>query len=305
MNDINTIKATAQSSRPPNARPAEASGTFVIGGDIPVRRLGFGAMQITGEGVWGEPANRSEAIAVLRRAVELGINLIDTADSYGPEVSERLTAEALYPYPAGLVIATKAGFKRPGPSQWVEDGRPEHLRSAVEGSLRRLRLSRIDLLQLHRIDPKVATEDQIGALVDLQREGKIRHIGLSEVSVNQIEAVRRITPIVSVQNRYNLVDRNSEDVLEYCTRENIGFIPWFPLATGELAKRDGPLTRAAKRLKAQPAQVALAWLLRKSPVVLPIPGTSKVKHLEENTAAALIELDDSTMEELERLSGKH
>ncbi len=256
-------------------------------------------MQLTGAGVWGEPADHSEAIAVLRRAVELGINLIDTADSYGPEVAERLVAEALHPYSDDLLIATKAGFQRPGPNQWVEDGRPEHLRSAVQGSLRRLRLPRIDLLQLHRIDPKVAMEDQIGALVDLQREGKIRHIGLSEVSVNQIEAVRRITPIVSVQNRYNLVDRNSEDVLEYCTRENIGFIPWFPLATGELAKHGGPLTRAAKRLKAQPSQVALAWLLRKSPVMLPIPGTSKVKHLEENIAAALLELDDSIMKELE------
>jgi aryl-alcohol dehydrogenase-like predicted oxidoreductase len=259
-------------------------------------------MQITGDGVWGEPDDHDEAIAVLRRAVELGINLIDTADSYGPEISERLIAEALHPYPAGLLIATKAGFQRPGPNQWVEDGRPEHLRSAVEGSLRRLRLERIDLLQLHRIDPKVPMEEQIGALVDLQGAGKIRHIGLSEVRVKQIEAVRRITPIVSVQNRYNLVDRNSEDVLEYCTRENIGFIPWFPLATGELAKQDGPLTRAAKRLKAQPAQVALAWLLRKSPVMLPIPGTSKVKHLEENTAAALIDLDESTAKELERLA---
>jgi pyridoxine 4-dehydrogenase len=299
-----TSTATRGASGPSNARPAEASGTFLIG-DIPVHRLGFGAMQLTGDGVWGEPDDHSEAIAVLRRAVELGINLIDTADFYGPEVSERLVAEALYPYPDDLLIATKAGFQRPGPSQWVEDGRPEHLRSAVEGSLRRLRLQRIDLLQLHRIDPKVPMEDQIGALVDLQRDGKIRHIGLSEVNVNQIEAVRRITPIVSVQNRYNLMDRNSEDVLEYCTREKIGFIPWFPLATGELAKHDGPLMRAAKRLNAQPAQIALAWLLRKAPVILPIPGTSKVKHLEENTAAALIELDDSTMKELERLGKRN
>jgi aryl-alcohol dehydrogenase-like predicted oxidoreductase len=281
-------------------RPAEASGTFSIG-DVPVHRLGFGAMQLTGDGVWGEPEDHDEAIAVLRRAVELGINLIDTADSYGPEVSERLIAEALYPYPEGLLVATKAGFQRPGPNRWVEDGRPEHLRSAVEGSLRRLKLERIDLLQLHRIDSKVPMEDQIGVLVELQGAGKIRNIGLSEVSVKQIEAVRRITPIVSVQNRYNLVDRNSEDVLEYCTRENLGFIPWFPLATGELAKHDGPLTRAAKRLNATPAQIALAWLLRKSPVMLPIPGTSKVKHLEENTAAAPIKLDDSTMEELEHL----
>jgi len=300
MTTSSSSTAAGQSSRLADARPAEASGTFLIG-DIPVRRLGFGAMQLTGDGVWGEPPDHSEAIAVLRRALELGINLIDTADSYGPEVSERLIAEALHPYPAGLLIATKAGFQRPGPNRWVEDGRPKHLRDAVEGSLRRLHLSRIDLLQLHRIDPKVPTQDQIGALVDLQREGKIRYIGLSEVSVKQIEAVRRITSIVSVQNRYNLVDRNSEDVLEYCSREKLGFIPWFPLATGELAKHEGPLTRAAKRLNAQPAQIALAWLLEKSPVMLPIPGTSKVKHLEENTAAALIELDDSTMRDLGRL----
>ena len=302
MTDAKSTIAPVQSSHPSSTRPAEASGTFLIGDDIPVRRLGFGTMQLTGAGVWGEPPDHSEAIAVLRRAVELGINLIDTADSYGPEVAERLVAEALHPYPPDLLIATKAGFQRPGPNRWVEDGRPGHLRSAVEGSLRRLRLQRIDLLQLHRIDPKVALEDQIGALVDLQREGKIRHIGLSEVKVDQIEAVRRITAIVSVQNRYNLVDRNSEDVLEYCTRGNIGFIPWFPLATGELAKHAGPLTQAAKRLKAQPAQVALAWLLRRSPVMLPIPGTSKVKHLEENAAAALIELDDSTAEKLKNES---
>src|ERR1700747_1795411 len=218
---------------------AEASGTFLIG-YIPVHRLGFGAMQLTGDGVWGEPEDHDEAIAVLRRALELGINLIDTADSYGPEVSERLIAEALHPYPENLLIATKAGFQRPGPNRWVEDGRSEHLRSAVDGSLRRLKLERIDLLQLHRIDPKVAMEDQIGALVDLQRAGKIRHIGLSEVTVKQIEAVRRITPIVSVQNRYNLVDRQSEDVLEHCTRENLGFAPWFPLATGAIAKHEGP-----------------------------------------------------------------
>ena len=299
MSSSSSSTATGQSSRS-KTRPAGASGTFSIG-DIPVHRLGFGAMQLTGDGVWGQPPDHAEAIAVLRRTLELGINLIDTADSYGPEVSERLIAEALHPYPESLLIATKAGFQRPGPNRWVEDGRPEHLRSAVDGSLRRLKLQRIDLLQLHRIDSKVPMEDQIGALVELQRAGKIRHIGLSEVNVKQIEAVRRITPIVSVQNRYNLVDRNSEEVLEYCTRKNIGFIPWFPLATGELAKHDGPLTRAAKRLNVTPAQIALAWLLKKSPVMLPIPGTSKVKHLEENTAAALIDLDDSTMEELEHL----
>ena len=281
-------------------QPAARSGTFAIGGDLPVHRLGFGAMRLTGEGIWGEPPDPQECVAVLRRAVELGITLIDTADSYGPKVSERFIAEALHPYPNDLVIATKAGFQRPGPSKWVGDGRPEHLRAACEGSLRRLKLKRIDLFQLHRIDPKVALEDQIGALLGLQREGKIRHIGLSEVTAGQIEAVRRMAPVASVQNRYNLADRNSEDVLDYCTRENIGFIPWFPLATGDLAKWGSPLARAAVKLDAQPAQVALAWLLRKSPVMLPIPGTSNVKHLEENTAAALFDLDDSIMGELER-----
>jgi len=281
-------------------QPAARSGTFVIAGDLLVHRLGFGAMRLTGKGIWGEPPDPQECVAVLRRAVELGITLIDTADSYGPKVSERLIAEALHPYPNDLVIATKAGFQRPGPDKWVEDGRPEHLRAACEGSLRRLKLERIDLFQLHRIDLKVALENQIGALLDLQGEGKIRHIGLSEVTVGQIDAVRRIAPVASVQNRYNLADRNSEDVLDYCTRENIGFIPWFPLATGDLAKWGSPLARVAAKLDARPAQVALAWLLRKSPVMLPIPGTSKVKHLEENTAAALLDLDDSIMGELER-----
>ncbi len=281
-------------------QPAARSGTFAIGGDLLVHRLGFGAMRLTGKGIWGEPPDLQECIAVLGRAVELGITLIDTADSYGPKVSERLIAEALHPYPNDLVIATKAGFQRPGPDKWVEDGRPEHLRAACEGSLHRLKLERIDLFQLHRIDPKVALEDQIGALLDLQREGKICHIGLSEVTVGQIEAVRRMAPVASVQNRYNLADRNSEDVLDYCTRENIGFIPWFPLATGDLAKCGSLLARAAAKLDARPAQVALAWLLRKSPVMLPIPGTSNVKHLEENTAAALLDLDDSIMGELER-----
>jgi pyridoxine 4-dehydrogenase len=281
-------------------KPAAKSGIFSLGGDLPIYRLGFGSMQLTGKGVWGEPPDREEAIAVLRRAVDLGITLIDTADSYGPHVAERLIAEALHPYPQDLVIATKAGLQRPGPGQWVGDGRPSHLRSACEGSLRRLRLQRIDLFQLHRIDPKVALEDQIGALVDLQREGKIRHIGLSEVTVEDIEAVRRSTPIVSVQNLYNLANRKSEAVLAYCTRENIGFIPWFPLATGDLAKPGSSLTHVAEKLGAQAAQVALAWLLKKSPVMLPIPGTSKVDHLESNTTAALIELDDSTIRDLER-----
>jgi pyridoxine 4-dehydrogenase len=275
------------------------SSTFVIGGDLTVNRLGFGTMRLTGAGIWGEPANRAEALAVLHRALELGINLLDTADSYGPEVAERLIAEALYPYPKDLVIATKAGFQRPGPDRWVEDGRPEHLREAVAGSLKRLRLERIDLLQLHRIDPKVPLADQIETLVELQHEGKIKHIGLSEVSVEQIEAVREITTIVSVQNRYNLIDRSSEPVLEYCTDENLAFIPWFPLATGSLAKPGGPLARAAERLKATPAQVAIAWLLQKSPVMLPIPGTSTVKHLEENVAGERLELDAATMDSLE------
>lgn len=286
--------------RSPDPRPAAKSGTFAIGGDLPIHRLGFGTMRLTGRGVWGEPADRAEAIAVLRRAVELGINLLDTADSYGPEVAERLIAEALHPYPDDLVIATKAGLQRPGPDQWTEDGRPAHLREACEGSLRRLRLERIGLFQLHRIDPKVALEDQIGALLDLQRAGKIRHIGLSEVDVKQIEAVGRMARVVSVQNRYNLVDRASEDVLSYCTGRGIGFIPWFPLATGTLAAPGGPLARAAQRLGAQPAQVALAWLLAKSPVMLPIPGTSSVQHLEENTTAALLDLSDSLRDELER-----
>ena len=280
-------------------RPAAQSGTFAIGGDLPVHRLGFGAMRITGKGIWGPPDDHDEAIRVLRRAIDLGIDFIDTADSYGPEVSERLIAEALHPYPQGLVIATKAGFRRPGPSQWREDGRPEYLRGQVLGSLERLRLDRIDLLQLHRIDPKVPLDDQIGALARLQQEGKIRHIGLSEVRVDQIEAVRRLVEVVSVQNLYNLTNRKSEDVLDYAEANGIGFIPWFPLATGDLASPGGPLARAAKRLGATPSQVALAWLLHRSPVILPIPGTSRVKHLEENTAAALLQLDQETMEGLD------
>jgi pyridoxine 4-dehydrogenase len=280
-------------------RPAVQSGTFDIGGDLPVHRLGFGAMRITGKGIWGPPEDPDEAIRVLRRCIELGIDFIDTADSYGPEVSEQLIAQALHPYPPGLVIGTKAGLRRPGPDQWREDGRPEYLRAQVLSSLERLRLERIDLLQLHRIDPKVPLGDQIGALARLQREGRIRHIGLSEVSVEQIRAVRELVEVVTVQNLYNVANRKSEDVLEYCEAEGIGFIPWFPLATGDLASPGGPLARAAERLGATPSQVALAWLLRRSPVMLPIPGTSRVKHLEENTAAALLELDDETMRELD------
>jgi pyridoxine 4-dehydrogenase len=299
---IEVIKQHMAPAKPTAAanqkRPAVRSGTFAIGGDLPVHRLGYGAMQLTGPGVWGEPADRVQAIAVLRRAVELGINLIDTADSYGPYVSEQLIREALYPYPKKLVIATKAGLARPGPGRWVPLGRPEYLLQECEMSLRRLGVERIDLFQLHRIDPKVPADDQFGVLRDLQKEGKVRHVGLSEVNVTEIEAARRIVPIATVQNQYNLAYRNSEDVVDYCTRKNIGFIPWFPLATGELAKPHGALTRIARKLGAQPAQVALAWLLKKSPVMLPIPGTSKVKHLEENTAAALLNIDDSIMEEL-------
>jgi pyridoxine 4-dehydrogenase len=287
-----------KSSQRAQFRPAAGSGDFVIGGDLRLHRLGFGTMQLTGAGVWGEPADRDQAIAVLRHALELGINLIDTADSYGPYVAEELIREALHPYPAGLVIATKAGLLRTGPSQWVPLGRPEYLRQECEMSLRRLAVERIDLFQLHRIDPTVPADDQFGLLRDLQKEGKIRHVGLSEVNVADIEAARRVVPIATVQNRYNLVDRSSEPVLNYCTRENIGFMPWFPLATGNLAKAGGKLAPVAERLGARPAQVAIAWLLRKSPVMLPIPGTSKVDHLEENTAAALLELDESVMKEL-------
>ena len=254
---------------------------------------------MSGKGIWGEPADRAEAIRVVRRAVELGINFIDTADSYGPGVSEEIIAEALHPYPAGLVIATKGGFERPGPDRWVENGKPEHLRSACAGSLRRLRLDRIDLYQLHRIDPKVPAEDQLGTLKDLQAQGKIRHIGLSEVSVRQIQQAQAIVPIVSVQNRYSLADRGSEDVLEYCEKESIGFIPWFPLAAGRLSGPDSPVTRLAAQLNATPSQVALAWLLVRSPVMLPIPGTSSVKHLEENVAAAGLKIDENTMRELD------
>jgi len=282
--------------------PAKKSGQFLIGGDLRVTRLGFGAMRITGDGVWGEPANRPEAIRVLRRAVELGINFIDTADSYGPGVSEEIIAEALHPYPADLVIATKGGFDRPGPNQWIENGKPQHLRSACEGSLRRLRLERIDLYQLHRIDPKVPAEDQLGTLKDLQAQGKIKHIGLSEVNVQQIQHARTIVPIVSVQNRYSIADRGSEDVLEYCEKEQLGFIPWFPLAAGRVVGADSPISRVAARGKATPSQVALAWLLARSPVMLPIPGTSKVKHLEENVAAAELGIDTNTMRELDGLA---
>ena len=279
-----------------NARlDAAAAGTFKLGGDLPVNRLGFGAMRITGKGVWGEPEDPEEARAVLRRAVELNINFIDTADSYGPEVSERLIGEILFPYPDGLVIATKAGLLRDGPGQWQPDGRPEHLRGACEGSLRRLKLDRIDLYQLHRIDPQVPATESLGTLAELRDEGKIRHVGLSEVGIEEIRQAREIVPIASVQNRYNLTDRGSEDVLDFCEREGRGFIPWFPLAVGDLARPGGPLDEIAARHDATPGQIALAWLLWRSPVMLPIPGTSSVAHLEENTAAASPELDEEEL----------
>jgi pyridoxine 4-dehydrogenase len=281
------------------AQPARASGEFGIGGDLPVVRLGYGAMQIPGPGVWGEPRDHDEVIRVLRRALELGVTFIDTADSYGPEVSERLIHEALHPYPDDLVIATKAGFMRPGPGRWEMNGKPEYLKAQAEKSLRLLGLERIELFQLHRIDPEVPLADQLGALVDLQSEGKIGRIGLSEVSVPEIEAAREITRVATVQNRYNLSERSAEPVLDHCEREGIGFIPWFPMATGRLARPGGPLQRIAEDLDATPAQLALAWLLQRSPVLLPIPGTSTVAHLEENVGAALIELTADQIQQLD------
>jgi aryl-alcohol dehydrogenase-like predicted oxidoreductase len=279
-------------------KPAAQSGTFHIAGSLPIHRLGFGAMRITGPGVWGEPQDHDEAIRVLPRTIELGINFIDTADSYGPEVSERLIAEALYPYPEGLVIATKAGFDRTGPNQWVMNGDPKHLSAACEGSLRRLRVDCIDLYQLHRIDPKFPAEDQLGVFKDLQTQGKIRHIGLSEVTVQQIEQAREIVPIVSVQNKYSLADRSHENVLDYCERENIGFIPWNPINAGNLKALGAKLNQVAARHGISTAQLALAWLLWRSPVMLPIPGTSRVAHLEENVAAVNVKIDESEFEDL-------
>jgi len=275
-----------------------ASGTFSIGGDLPVHRLGFGAMQLPGPGVWGPPRDHDAAIAVLRRAVDLGVDLIDTADSYGPDISEELIHEALHPYPEGLVIATKAGLVRTGPGEWWPLGRPEYLRQQVEMSLRKLEVETIDLYQLHRIDPKVPLEESLGALHDLQHQGKIRHIGLSEVTVGEIKAARETVEVVTVQNRYNIADREHEAVLEYATEQGIGFIPWFPLATGSLAQDDGPLAKIAADRGVAPSQVALAWLLARSPVMLPIPGTSSVGHLEENVAAADIALRDDEVQAL-------
>ena len=294
---------TAPSPSGTSARPIAGSDTFTFPGvsaRMTVHRLGFGAMRLTGRGIWGEPKDRSECIRVLRRAVELGVDFIDTADSYGPYVSEDLIREALHPYPEGLVIATKAGLTRTGPNQWHAVGRPEYLRQQVEMSLRRLATERIDLFQLHRIDPKVPAEEQFGLLADLLHEGKVAAVGLSQVSVDETEAASKVVPVSTVQNLYNLTDRSSEDVLDHCTREGIGFIPWYPIASGALAQPGGPVDEIAHETGATPAQISLAWLLARSPVVMPIPGTSSVSHLEENCAAAMVELKPEHVERLNK-----
>ena len=291
-------------------RPARASGTLTIGADLTVYRLGFGAMRLTGPGIWGPPSDKQEAIAVLHRALELGVNLIDTADSYGPEVSESLIAEALYPYPKDLVIATKGGLLRTGPGQWPQDGRPEHLREALEGSLRRLRLDHIDIYQFHRPDPNIPFEDSVGTLAKMREEGKIRYVGLSNITIGQLARAQKIVPIVTVQNHYNLAMRQSEqmtvseteEMIDLCARQGIGFIPWSPLAFGELAHSGGILDQIAKRHGAQPGQIALAWLLKRSSTMLPIPGTSSVNHLEENIAGATIRLSQEEFDAIDLAS---
>lgn len=283
-------------------QPAKASGEFSIGGKLPVTRLGYGTMQLTGPGVWGDPKDPDEAVRVLRRAVDLGVNFIDTADAYGPNVADLLLKKALHPYPADLVIATKVGFTRQGPNLWTPVGRPEYLRQQAELGLRHLGLEQIPLLQLHRIDPEVPLEDQVGELAKLQEEGKVRFIGLSEVTVDQLRAAQAIAPIATVQNLYNLANRSAEELLDYSAANGIGFIPWFPLAVGELAKPGGRLDQIAKDLNATPSQVALAWLLRRSPVMLPIPGTGSVEHLEENMGAANLTLTDDQFAALSELS---
>ena len=282
-------------------QPIAASGELLLGRSLPVRRLGFGAMRITGSGIWGEPTNRTEAVAVLKRALDLGVNLIDTADAYGPNVSEEIIAEALYPYPPELVIATKGGLLRGGPNNWYPDGRPEHLREAIEGSLKRLKIEQIALYQFHRPDPAVPFADSVGTLADLQKAGKIAHIGLSNVDAQQLQEAQAIVPIVTVQNRYNLADRASEALVDICAAQGIGFIPWFPLATGELAKTGGKLDEIAQRYQAAPSQIALAWLLKRSATMLPIPGTSSVEHLEENVRGALIPLSNDDFAALSAL----
>jgi aryl-alcohol dehydrogenase-like predicted oxidoreductase len=278
--------------------------TFELGGDLTVNRLGYGAMRLTGDGIWGDPKDRDEAHRVLRRAIELGVNFIDTADSYGPEVSENIIAEALYPYPKDLIIATKGGFARSGPNRWEMVGRPEYLRQCVEMSLRRLKVERIDLYQLHRIDPKVPVEESLGALKDFQKAGKIRHIGLSEVSESEIKKASKTVTVVSVQNQYNLSDRRHEKVLKYCEQEKLAFIPWFPVAAGKLARPGGPLDTIAQKHQATIAQLSLAWLLHHSLVMLPIPGTSSVKHLEENMASAKVQLSPEEWKTIETAAEK-
>ncbi len=288
---------------PPSPQAGMAANpTWKLGGDLTVNRLGFGAMRVTGEGIWGWPPDRQNALKVLKRAVELGVNLIDTADAYGPETSELLIAEALHPYPEGLVIATKGGLTRPGLGQWVPNGRPEHLKQAVEASLKRLRLERIDLYQLHTVDPKVPMEESLGALKQMQDAGKIRHVGLSNVSTQEIERARKLLPIVSVQNRYNIEDRKTESTLVYCEKESLGFMPWFPIGGGRGLQPENALGRVAKDHGVSAIQVALAWLLERSPVMLPIPGTSSVAHLEENVAAAKLKLTAAEWKAIDALA---
>jgi pyridoxine 4-dehydrogenase len=282
---------------------ADSNSIFRIGGDLPVNRLGFGAMRLTGEGIWGWPPDRANALKVLRRAVELGVNLIDTADAYGPEVDELLIAEALYPYPKDLVIATKGGNTRPGPGQWVPDGRPEYLKQCVEKSLKRLRLERIDLYQLHRVDPKVPMEDSLGALKEMQDAGKIRHVGLSEVSPDEVKRARKVVPIVSVQNQYNIGNRKWEDTLTYCEKESLGFMPWSPIGGSRGLKAGDALETAAKNHDVTVVQLALAWLLHRSPIMLPIPGTSSIAHLEENVAAGKLKLTPEEWKAIDALAG--
>jgi aryl-alcohol dehydrogenase-like predicted oxidoreductase len=280
------------------ASNAGADSMFKIGGDLPVNRLGFGAMRLTGAGIWGWPPDRTEARKVLRRAVELGVNLIDTADAYGPETNELLIAEALHPYPKGLVIATKGGNTRPGPGQWVPNGRPEYLKQCVDGSLKRLRLERLDLWQLHRVDPKVPMEDSLGAIKEMRDAGKIRHVGLSEVGPEEIERARKIVPIATVQNRYNISDRKWDNALKYCEKEGLGFMPWSPVGGGRSLK-DNAVEAVAKEQNVSVYQVAIAWLLHRSPVMLPIPGTSSVAHLEDNVAAGKLRLSEAQLKTLD------
>ena len=294
--------------QPTHQQLATASGTFTIGGDLPVHRFGFGAMRITGPGIWGPPVDRNGAIALLRRTLELGINLIDTADSYGPNVSESLIAEALHPYPKHLLITTKGGLLRTGPDQWPLDGRPEHLRDALEGSLKRLRLAEIDVYQFHRPDPNVPFEESVGAIAQMRAEGKVRHVGLSNVTLDELARAQQIVPIVTVQNHYNLATRQSErmtvaeseQMIDTCAQQGIGFIPWAPLTTGALARPGGPLDQIAQRHNALTNQIVIAWLLQRSSTMLPIPGTSSIKHLEENVAGAAIKLSKEEFDAIDQ-----